>query len=309
MNAPEPRELSISLALTPQLVADLGREAGALAVAQAYEIDCPEMAVEANRELQNVKQRLKLVEEWRERFLAPVRQLTDTANEFFNPARAALQGAEAHLKTALLGWNKKEEERVATERRAAEEAARRARAEAEAQAAAVRARAEQEAAQKRLQAALAEAERQRQEKEAARLRAEGNAKAAAEAARAAAAAAAESAKREEEARGKIEAGEAKAQQTTMAAAAMPVEVAAPPAKLAGFSSRDNWVADFEPGQDEDAVKLLIVKAIVAEGRNDLLSLLTLDAGAVKRLAKALKGNFNVPGLKAVNKPVAASRAA
>lgn len=308
MGAPPEQKLSVSLNLTPQLVADLGRETGALTVAQTYVIDSPEMAVEANTELQDVKRRLKLVEDWRERFLAPVRQLTDTANEFFNPARQALQGAEAHLKTALLGWNKKEEERVAAERRNAEEAARRARAEAEAQAAAQRARAQQEADEKRRQAALAEAERQRQEREAVRLRAEGNAKAAAEAARAAATAAAESAKREEEAQAKIEAGEAKAQQTTMAAAAIPMEVVAGPAKLAGFGSRENWGAELAPGKTEDEVKVAICSAI-AGGRTDLFALIALDMKAAGKLAKALKANFNVPGLNAVNRPVAASRAA
>jgi len=120
---------------------------------------------------------------------------------------------------------------------------------------------------------------------------------------------AERARQEEAERTRVEEGEARAQQATLQAAASgPVAVAAP-AKIAGFSSRDNWVADFEPGKTEDDVKLWIIKAIVTGGRNDLLSLISLDAGAVKRLAKALRVNFNVPGMKAVNKPVAASRAA
>ena len=141
------------------------------------------------------------------------------------------------------------------------------------------------------------------------LRSEGNAKAAAEQERQARAAAAERARQEEAERTRVEEGEARAQQATLQAAASgPVAVAAP-AKIAGFSSRDNWVADFEPGKTEDDVKLWIIKAIVTGGRNDLLSLISLDAGAVKRLAKALRVNFNVPGMKAVNKPVAASRAA
>jgi membrane protein involved in colicin uptake len=286
------KDLSVSLTLTPELVGNLSREAGALEIAQAYVIDSPEMAAEANKELQDVKRRLKAVDEWRERFLAPVRQLTATANEFFNPARKALQEAEMHLKGALIDWTSKEEERVAAERRKAEEIARRLRAEAEARAAAERARAEQEAAEKRRQAAEAEERRRKAE-------AEGNAKAAATAA-------AESARREEEARAKIEAGEARAQQAQMAAAAAPVAEVAAPAKLAGFTPRDNWVAEFTTTEDE--AKALIVNAI-AVGRADLLGLLIVDAKAAGRLAKALKKNFNVPGMLAVNKPVASSRAA
>jgi hypothetical protein len=305
MNAPEPRELSVSLALTPQLVADLGREAGALTVAQAYVIDSPVMAAEANAALQDVKRRLTLVEGWRDRFLDPVRQLTDTANGFFNPARTALKAAESHLKTALLGWNKQEEERVAAERRAAEEGARRARAEAEAQAAALRARAQEQAREAQQRAAAAEAERKRAAEKAERLRSEGNAKAAAEQERQARAAAAERARQEEAERTTIEAGEAKAQQATMAAAAMPVHVAGP-VKLAGFASKENWVAELTVGEDEAKTAIC---AAIATGRTDLLALLALDMKAANKLAKAQKKFFNVPGMKAVNRPVATSRAA
>ena len=308
MNAPEPKELSVSLALTPQLVSDLGREAGALEVAQAYVIDSPQMAALANTELQDVKRRLKLVDEWRERFLAPVRQLTETANEFFNPARLALKASEECLKTALLGWNRKEEDRVAAERRIAEDAARRVRAEAEAQAAALRARAQEQAREAQQRAAAAEAERKRAAEEAERLRSEGNTKAAAEQERKAKAAAAERARQEEAERTRVEEGEARAQQATLqAAASIPVAVAEP-GKLAGFSSRDNWVAELAPGFTEDGAKRAICEALSA-GRFDLYSMILIDKKAANKLAKALEGNFNVPGMKAINKPVAASRAA
>ncbi len=321
MGAPNEQNLSVQLTLTPQLVADLGREAGALEVAQAYVIDSPEMAQLANKELQDVKRRLKAVEDWRERFLAPVRQLTDTANEFFNPARAALKASEECLKTALLGWNRKEEERVAAERRAAEEAARRARAEAEARAAAERAKAEEQAREARQKAAAAEAERLRAAQEAERLRREGDAKAAAEQERLARAAAAERAKQEENERAKIEAGEARAQQVTMAAAAVQTPEVHATAKLAGFTPRDNWVTEDEPGRSEEELTLLLVMAAAGVGfdeqgkrvliapRGELLALVKRDKSAANKLAKALKKAFNVPGMRAVNNPVAASRSA
>lgn len=306
------RNLSVSLNLTPQLVADLGREAGALAIAQAYEIDCADMAVEANRELQNVKQRLKTVEEWRDRFLSPVRQLTETANEFFNPARKSLQAAETHLKTALLDWNRKEQERVAAERRAAEELARRLRAEAEAKAAAERARAEEQAREARQKAAAAEAARARAASEAARLRFEGNAKAAAEAERQARAAAAERARQEEAERSKIDAAEARAQLVLAEAAASAPVTVAEPAKLAGFGARDNWTAELAENTTREQAFEQIVAAIAGvekcAGRLELLSLGAIDMKAAGKLAKALKTNFRVPGMRAVNRPVAASRA-
>ena len=46
---------------------------------------------------------------------------------------------------------------------------------------------------------------------------------------------------------------------------------------------------------------------IANGKNEFLSLLELDMKAANKLAKALEDHFNVPGLKARNDPVAATR--
>jgi colicin import membrane protein len=288
------RPLVATLVMTPALAADLAHEGGALEEAKTYVIDSPEMAQSANVALQDVKRRLKVVEEWYERFTAPLRQLQTTATEFFGPPRTALKAAEAHLKNALQEYQTKEQRRIADERRQAEETARKARDEAERKAAAERARAEAAAEESRRKAAEAAAR-----EEAAR--AAGNA-------RAVAAAAAARAKAEAEAQQRLAEGERKANEAQLAAAALPVAQVTEATKLVGFSTRENYVAELADGKTEDDAKLLVIQA-VASGRQDLAALLSLDLKSANKLAKALKTNFNVPGLKAVNKPVAASRSA
>ena len=46
---------------------------------------------------------------------------------------------------------------------------------------------------------------------------------------------------------------------------------------------------------------------IAAGRTDLVPMLKLDMSGLGKLAKALKGSFNVPCLRAVEQKVAASR--
>lgn len=295
MGAPDLKPLTAQLVMTPEMAADLQRESRALELARQYVIDSPDMARAANDELRDIKRRLKVVDDWHEKFLAPLKQLRETTESFFGPARKALKEAEQHLKAALLEFQRKEDERIAAERREREEAERRARQEAERVAAAERARAEAKAAEER---------RKAEEAERARLKAvaEGNA-------RAAAAAAAEAAKAQERAAQAIENGEAKAAHAQLEAAAV-AQAAAPVQQqtaLAGFGTRENWVAEFAPGQDEDSVKVAIVTAIATARRADLLAVLALDMKAVQRIAKAQKKHFNVPGMVAKDKPIAASR--
>lgn len=294
MGAPDLKPLTAQLVMTPEMAADLQRESRALELAKQYVIDDPEMAQAANDELRDIKRRLRLVDEWHDRFLAPLKQLRETTEAFFGPARAALKAAEAHLKNGLLDFQKKEQERIAAERRAREDAERKARQEAEQRAAAERARAEERAREERRKAEEAEAARKKAE-------AEGNA-------RAARAAAAEAARANEAAAHAIESGEAKAAAAQLEAAAV-AQAAAPvqeQTKLAGFGTRENYVAKFEPGKDEDQVKALVVAAI-AGGRTDLLAVIALDMKAVGRIAKAQKKHFSVPGMVAKDEPVAASR--
>lgn len=333
MGAPDlHNSLSASLTVTPEIAELIRTESGALEEAKTYVIDSQEMAQAANVALKDIKRRLAAVETWRERFMSPIRQLTENANALFNPPRESLGAAETHLKKALTDWTNKEAARVEAERQAAEEAARKARQEAEAKAAALRAKAEEEAREarqraeleeKKRAAAAQEAERLRQAAaaESARLRAEGDAKAAAAAEKEAKAraeeqerlareSAAERARQEEAERKRTEDAERKARQLQMEAAAegeaARKAASAAPVALAGFSTRDNWCAVREDGKTEDEAKLAIATAIAA-GRSELLVVLKLDTAAVNRLAKAQKQHTNIPGFRAVNNPVATSR--
>lgn len=301
--------LTVTLKMDDSLRGQLRQAEGIVAVAEAYQIEDGATAQLANDELRNVIARKKKVDEWRTGFVRPAREIIENARALFNPALEALEKAEGILKQGLLGWNQREEKRIADERRAQEDAARKARQEAEARAAQERARSEEIQRKAREDARLAEERRQKAEAEAKAAREAGDRRAAAEAERRAQTEAAERARREEEERKAIEEGERKAQEAQLAAAAQtpaaPVAAAATPK---GFGMKKNWIAELEPGKTEDDAKVAIAKAI-AEGRRDLLPMLALDMKAAGKLAKALEANFSVPCLKARNAPVATSRAA
>lgn len=300
MDSPNPKVLSVSLTMTPELAGELQREQGALALAQAYVIDGPEMAQEANKQLQLVKGRITRLKELKGGFIAPAKQIIANAESLFDPAIQANQQAEHHLKSALLTFQVEEERKAEEARRARDAEERRQRQEADAKAAAERARAEEQAREARRQAEEAEAARRKAE-------AEGNV-------RAAAAAAAEAAKATARADAAIENGEAKAQQAQLTAAAAQSQVEAPaPTALGGFSKRDNWVAELAVANDEEALRLIVSAVTGIEPakfvRPDLLAGVKLDWPTWNRLAKGLKKQMSVPGLRSVNKPIAASKAA
>lgn len=292
MNAPtESKELAVILRMDESTRAQLAQSEGALDVAKAFEITDAASADLANNELRDQIKALARIEEVRKGFVAPAMSIIEHARALFNPGIEGRKGAIAHLKQLLGAWTQKEQERVATERRAAEDAARKARAEAEAKSAAARAKAEQEAAELRRQAAVAEEARKR-------AMAEGNAKAAAKAA-------AESAKREEEARARQHEGEVKAAQAQLEAAAQvssaaPVVEAAAPA---GFGVRDNWQVEIER---DEAYAIAQIAAVLGT-KPELIGLLKLDLSAANKMAKALKKAMNVPGLRVVNNPTSVSR--
>ncbi len=260
-----------------------------LALAESFVVNDAVTADLANRELRAVKERAKKLDDTRKSLVDPLRKVIDNIQALFKPAIESLAQAETIYKRKLADYTEAERQKAEEARRAQEEAERKARQKAEQEAAAARAKAEQEAAEARRRAQEAEEARRKDE-------AEGNA-------RAAAAAAAEAARLQERAAAVIENGEAKA----MAAQAIQVAAApqvAAPAAIKGFTTRDNWVAEL--ATTEENAKLAIVKAI-ADGRADLLPLLAIDMKAANALAKALKSAMAVPGLKAVNKPIAASR--
>ena len=260
----------------------------AVALAQGFEIDSPEMADIAAKQRKEFDAQIKQMKKLQSDLVEPAMTIVERAKAIFTPTIKGLTTAKNVLGEKLLKWSAEEERRIAAERREREEAARKARQEAERKAAEAQARAEERAREARKAAEEAEAIRKRAE-------ADGNA-------RAAAAAAAKKAAAEERARSERENAAIKAAEEQAKAAAQVVESKPEAVKVAGFTTRENWVAEFEPGLDEADV----IRKIAAElpNRPDFIGLLGLRMPAANKMAKALKSAFIVPGMKAVNKPIA-----
>lgn len=296
---PKAPSLSVSLVMTTEQYAELQREQMALDFARAFSITgTPEeqalMAQETNSELRLVKARLDRVKKQKEGFVEPAKTIITNAHALFDPAINALIAAEIHLKGQLTSYTDRETKRLDDLRRQQEAEERAARQKAAQEAAAAQARAAQEAQQRNREAAEAEERRLAAVKE-------GND-------RAAKAAAADKAKAEEQAQAALENGEVRANEAQLAASAQPTTAVVPePAKLAGFSTRENYVAELAEAHTEDMAKAKIIEAIAVHNRKDLMPLLTVDMAAANRLAKALKKSMDVPGLRAVNRPVGTSR--
>lgn len=308
MGANEAPHFAVQLALNADAFAQIQAESRALEAARDFAIDSPEMAEAANLELRSIKARIAKLQEARKGFIAPAKQIIANAEALFDEPLESLAGAEKHIKGLLANWTT-EQQRLADEaRRKADEEARRARAEAEARAAADRARAEEQARKAREEAEAAERARADAEARARAAREAGDKEAAAKAEREAQASAAERARKEEEERQRIQAGEAKAAESLLAAAAAaPATTVAAPAIPKGFGMRDNWTIELEPGKTEkDAIRA--IAASLAQ-RPDLIGLLKLDMSAAGKMAKATKADTAIPCMKAVNKPVPTSRAA
>ncbi len=285
--------LSVTLAMDASMRDTLARDERALASAQAYVIDCPEMATEANNELRSIKARTETVKKLRDGFVLPAKQILENARALFDPALRALESAESHLKGGLINWTQAEKRRLEEEQRKRDEAQRAEQARIAAANAEALAKADQLAQGKAAEAEAAIA-RQREALDAGDIK--GAAKAAGEAA-----------KLQEQAGSIQEGAMARAQAAVMIAQAA-VPIAPPPAKVDGFSVRDNYVAELALNTTDEAA-IEKIAAQIASGRRDLVSLLKLDLAAASRMAKVQKSLFSVPGLVAVNRPVAASRRA
>lgn len=296
-DVPTPIEFAPQVAridLTPDAVNLIRAASGSKAVAEAYDVTDVDMAREASLELERLSKMEKRLEEVRVSITKPAREIVENTNGFFKPFILALQESQKIIKGRLLTWNA-EQQRLADEaRRRQEEEARRARQEAEEKAAAARAKAEAEA---RAAAQRAEEERQR----AAKLEAEGKA-------REAAAAAAAAAKHEQKAANAIETGEAKAQEAALAAAAATVAAPIEAPKVAGFTTRDNWIAERAADCPEDGDAIVKMCAAIAQGRTELVAYLDINWSALNKAAKAQEKRLNVPGITARNSPIAARTA-
>lgn len=77
-------------------------------------------------------------------------------------------------------------------------------------------------------------------------------------------------------------------------------VAVPVQKTAGISTRSNWTAE--------VVDLMELVKAVAAGTQPL-SLLQADTTKLTQMAKALKGELNIPGVRAVENKIISARAA
>ena len=294
----KPERVELLVEVTPEIRRAV-HSTGALAIAQAWDIDGPEMAQALADKRKAWAKRIDQLEEMKADLFEPakqaLKQMRERLSRWFDAPLAELNAARDLAGQKLLAWQQAEEARVARERAAAEESARKIRQEAEARAAAERARAEQQAAEKRRQEQEALAAQRKAE-------AEGNQ-------RAAAAAAAAAAKAAEQAQAAIENGYARAQEAQLQAAAAASAMPAPTVTaISGQSVKDQWLAVLQPGVTADEAKIRIIEAIVKEGRTDLLALIAIDTaarGPLNRLAAALKNAMNVPGYRAENHPTLA----
>lgn len=289
MNAPN--ELSVALTIPESVKTQMAGSNGAVTLADDFTIDCPEMAQMAADNMNLAKQASAALDQQRKHILEPLDELVRRVNSFFAPAITGFKNAEQIYKKKLTAWQTQEAKRIEDERRAAEEVARRARQEAEQRAAAERARAQAIADAKRREAE--EAERKRAQAEA-----EGNA-------RAAAAAAAAAARASQAAESAVQNAEAKAQAVELEAAAVASAVvpAETSAKIGGFTTRENFVAELQPDWTGTQARDAIIKACVE--RPDLAVFLDLNWKALNNAAKTYKGELKIPGIVAVDRRIAA----
>ena len=304
---PRDEQLHITVPVTAEVSA-LTRTAGALAVARAYEIDCPEVAQSLSDDMRGWAKRIDQMTRMKKDLLAPVKRAVEEMqarlSSWFDAPMADLVAARELGGQKLLAWQKAEEKRVAEAKAAAEEEERKRRQKAEAEAAAARAKAEEAARIEREKAEAAEAERQRLAEAAEAARREGDEKAAREADRLAKEKAEEAAKAQQRETAALENGAVKAQQAQLQAAAVVTAPVAEVAKISGASSKSTWVAELEPGKTLDDAKRAIAKAIASGDHDELLALIDIDMaarGPINKLAAALKSAFRVPCFKAVEK--------
>lgn len=217
-----------------------------------------ELAVE---EIQSIKASLQELERRRRTVTDPLNQAVKAVNAIFKPATDALEAAESTLKNKVIGFDRAEEQRIAEQRRVADEKARKEAADAAAAAADAAAKAE---------AAAREAQDKAQAEAAA-----GNFEAAA-------------AHEMVAAQAQSQAAEVVAAAATAVTAA-PAPIAAPVRK--GTASRVKWSAE--------VTSLIELVQHVAK-HPDLIGLLQVDQRAADKMAGALEAQMAIPGLKPVS---------
>jgi hypothetical protein len=302
--------VSSVVTVSDNIQSTLARHRGALEYArEAYPvIETVEVANDCSIHLKALKHAEDEVATAKAELLDPVKRWIE---KWISPTHDSIKLAIEHCNTALLAFKKREDERVARERREAEEADRKARAEAQARAAAEEARARQAAEQKRREEEEAERKRKAAEEE-------GNKREALKQA-------ALVARLREEAAAREEAGRQEADRIRQEAAAIAPTEVRQAEKVTGFSTRKNWKAKLGPNTTEDNAILKIAAGIFGleikdrnpgeklslefcyDARPELIAMLKIDWTAANKTAKAHEANFNVPGLEAWNDIGGASR--
>lgn len=240
----------------------LMRQANAsLEIAEVYVIDCPAMYEAAADDLKDIKTKAKELEDRRKAITGPLDKAKKEVMDLFRDPMEVLTRAEAVLKRAMLTYQQDEERKRQEEQRRLEAQARQERAAMEAQAAAARAEAEAEAARLREQA---ESER-----------AAGNATAA------------EQLLTQATETVEVATAEAAVIEATAEVIPMPTATMAA-AKASGISTRGTWKAEV---MDKQA----LIAHVAANP--DLLDLLDINQSALNSLARALKANAKLPGVR------------
>lgn len=284
--------LQAQIVIAPEQAMTLRRQLGAVDLANAWTVVDKDTAEACNAEAQGFKKRREQLEVALDSLTKPAKDIIAAARNIFAEPIACLKEAEGVCKTKVGAWVQAEQARIAAEQRARADAERQARMEAERKAAEDRARAEAEARAKREEADRLERE--------AKERSDADAAARAAALRV-------------EAQERVEAsGQAQMEAVIAATAAVAPAPSMNEAKVSGFGLRKNWKCEPRVSEGDALVQIIAAIACVpaetisGSARKELLGLIALDTKAATKMAKALEENFNVPGLRAFNAPIAAT---
>lgn len=296
-------ELKIAAPDGTALMADADR---AMELVGAIVIDCPEMKSEAGNELRTLSAKATALEKQRKDLKEPALEMGRRVDALFKPAQDRIATAINVLKGAILTYDRAEEQKRAAAQRAADEAARierdRLQKEADERERAARVQREQEQAAARER----EAEQRRQAETLRTQAAESEdpierqrlADEASERERRASEDA-ERERQEAEEREQREREEAAAQRSLSRVISAPAIQSEAP-KVSGISTRQNW-----------KIEIVDIKALcraVADGTVPE-SYITANEKTLGQMARALKAEFKVPGVRAFFEDVLSARAA
>lgn len=270
-----------------------------LAKAQAFKIVTAAEYSAAGEELKQIKAAQKRLKAVKDGIINPAKLVVKKINDFFAGPETRLESAETYYKRALLAFDSEQDRIRQLEQRRLDEIARQERLKREQQAREAQARADAEAAERRRQA---EAQRQaeaRARQATAEEEAAGNAEAAAASRKAAEEAARDAARQDAKATQVEERGAEKATELLERAAATTAPtVQREPPKVTGVSKRENWSAEVTNLHD--------LIAGVADGQVPQAALLP-NQKFLDMQARALKTEFNYPGVRAVKEDILAAR--